>query len=68
MFVVMINSCYTETLDVISSNGCLKVSIETAEENIYGEAVFSSKNLHFPPFDRIKSLFWKIYIPKYRFL
>ncbi len=41
LVAVMISSCHTETLDIVSPDGDLKVTMEPAEENAYGEAAFS---------------------------
>ncbi len=41
LIAVMVSSCHTETLDVVSPNGDLKVTMEFAEKNGYDEIVFS---------------------------
>lgn len=41
LVAVMISSCHTETLDIVSPDGDLKVTMEPAEENAFGEAAFS---------------------------
>lgn len=41
LVVVMVSSCHTEAFDITSPDGNLKVTIEPAEENIYGEVAFS---------------------------
>lgn len=41
LIAVVVSSCHTETLDVVSPDGDLKVTMESAEENAYGEIVFS---------------------------
>ena len=41
LITVMISSCHTETLDVVSPDGNLKVTMEFAEESAYDEIVFS---------------------------
>lgn len=41
LVAVMISSCHTETLDIVSPGGGLKVTMEFTEENTYGEIGFS---------------------------
>ena len=41
LIIFIVSSCHTETLNIVSPNGVLKVTIEPAEENAYGEIVFS---------------------------
>lgn len=41
LITVMISSCHTETLDVVSPDGDLKVTMKFAEESAYDEIVFS---------------------------
>lgn len=38
---IMVGSCHTKTLDIVSPDGALKVVVEPAEENAYGEVAFS---------------------------
>lgn len=41
LITVMISSCHTETLDVVSPDGDLKVTMKFEEESAYDEIVFS---------------------------
>lgn len=41
LVAVVISSCHTETFDIASPDGDLKVTVELAEENAYGEILFS---------------------------
>lgn len=41
LVAVVISSCHTETFDIVSPDGDLKVTVELAEENAYGEILFS---------------------------
>lgn len=41
LIAVIAASCHTETLETVSPNGNLKVTVLPAEENAYGEAVFT---------------------------
>lgn len=41
LITFIVSSCHTETLDLTSPNGALKLTMELAEENAYGEIGFS---------------------------
>lgn len=41
LIAIMVGSCHTETLDIVSPDGDLKVTMEFAEENAYDEIAFS---------------------------
>lgn len=41
LIAVVISSCHTETFDIISPDGDLKVIMEPTEEKVHGEATFS---------------------------
>lgn len=41
LITFIVSSCHTETFDVVSPNGDLKLTMELAEENAYGEIGFS---------------------------
>ena len=38
---VMMGACHSETLDIVSPNGNLKITIEPSEKNASGETSFS---------------------------